>query len=303
MRVSDMMSNTVKGQMYMEEARLNYDTLEQTVRKNLREKIDYLKTDGGKLCLLKPGAEKLCDHYGFAVQFELLESAGSHVREMAMYVVKAILTDMHSGVKVAEGLGMANSHESKYESQNSMNVANTILKMAKKRAMVDAVITAVHGSFLFTQDLEDMQSAYRQLDDQNGNNSRNGYQNQPKQQNQTSQGNNYGRNSGYGNKSQTTQSNRSGNTQKNNYNNSYKNNYNNNYNKNTKNNTAGSTGNQVTSRQINLIEKLISQQRISRDQVCMELEKRFQLIDYRSLDKQQASDFIQALQDMQPWAS
>jgi len=35
-------------------------------------------------------------------------------------------------------------------------VANTILKMAKKRAQVDAVITATAASDIFTQDIEDL---------------------------------------------------------------------------------------------------------------------------------------------------
>ena len=33
---------------------------------------------------------------------------------------------------------------------------NTVLKMAKKRALVDAVLTATAASDIFTQDLEDI---------------------------------------------------------------------------------------------------------------------------------------------------
>lgn len=39
---------------------------------------------------------------------------------------------------------------------NPADVANTILKMAKKRAQVDAVITATAASDIFTQDIEDL---------------------------------------------------------------------------------------------------------------------------------------------------
>ena len=33
---------------------------------------------------------------------------------------------------------------------------NTVLKIAKKRAFVDAVLTATHASHIFTQDMEDI---------------------------------------------------------------------------------------------------------------------------------------------------
>ena len=42
--------------------------------------------------------------------------------------------------------------------QNPYNLGNTILKMAKKRAMVDAVLTVTAASDIFTQDLEDLET-------------------------------------------------------------------------------------------------------------------------------------------------
>lgn len=46
--------------------------------------------------------------------------------------------------------------EKKQVRTNPADVGNTILKMAKKRAQVDAVITATAASDLFTQDIEDL---------------------------------------------------------------------------------------------------------------------------------------------------
>lgn len=295
-----MMSNTVKGQEFMENARLEHEYLEQVVKKNLKEKEDYLKTDSGKLCLLKSGAEKLCEYYGFSVQLELVESTGSHIKDMAMYTVKAILCDIDSGAKLAEGLGMASSQESRYQQQSSTNVANTILKMAKKRAMVDAVITAVHGSFLFTQDLEDIQSAYSQLNENTGSGQ---YQkkNHTNTNSNRGNGNSYSNKNSYGNNNRNTGYQSKSQSGNNRTNQSYGDKGNN-----QKSYGAGkaTTNDTATDRQINLIEKLISQNRISRDQVCMELEKRFSTVDYRSLTKKQASDFIQALnEDIIAWAS
>ena len=36
---------------------------------------------------------------------------------------------------------------------------NTVLKMAKKRSYVDAILTACHASGVFTQDIEDISSS------------------------------------------------------------------------------------------------------------------------------------------------
>jgi hypothetical protein len=46
--------------------------------------------------------------------------------------------------------------ETKQVRTNPADVSNTILKMAKKRAQVDAVITATAASDIFTQDIEDL---------------------------------------------------------------------------------------------------------------------------------------------------
>ncbi len=53
-------------------------------------------------------------------------------------------------------MGNCNSRERKYKTEDAANVANTILKMSKKRALIDATLSATRASGLFTQDLEDM---------------------------------------------------------------------------------------------------------------------------------------------------
>jgi hypothetical protein len=65
-----------------------------------------------------------------------------------------------------QGFGMKNvngawcwvkySSEGKVENPDIADVYNTVLKMAKKRAHVDATITATAASDIFTQDVEDM---------------------------------------------------------------------------------------------------------------------------------------------------
>jgi protein tyrosine phosphatase len=57
---------------------------------------------------------------------------------------------------ITEGLGSCNTKERKYIKQDPYTMDNTVLKMAKKRAFVDATLLVGSLSDLFTQDIEDM---------------------------------------------------------------------------------------------------------------------------------------------------
>ena len=60
-------------------------------------------------------------------------------------------------VKKVDGKGwMIAKGGEKVENDNPADCYNTVLKMAKKRALVDAVLTATAASDIFTQDLEDI---------------------------------------------------------------------------------------------------------------------------------------------------
>lgn len=251
-----MMANTVRGQELMEQMRDRREELQLIVDRTLTNHIDYVAMEK-KLCLLKPGAEKLCDIYGYAVQFELVQNIGSHEPEVLGYIVKAILTDYKTGQVVAEGLGSANSRESHYQNTTPFDIANTVLKMAKKRAMVDAVLSAVGGSFLFTQDIEERQPAETRSESQRS------YQN-----------------------NKTTQNNQK------NYNSSGK--YNNNH---RGSNQQSNPKNPATESQLSYIEKLVSKKSISVERLRRELDNRFGVVEYQRLSKQQASDFIKELKE------
>ena len=54
----------------------------------------------------------------------------------------------------AEGVGSCNTKEKKYHTSDPYNIINTILKMAKKRALIDAVLSATRTSGIFSQDLD-----------------------------------------------------------------------------------------------------------------------------------------------------
>lgn len=122
---------------------------------------------GSKPTLLKPGAEMLCTQFRLVPSYEVTRAdlPGGH-RE---YGVTCTLTKLDTGQVWAQGVGLCTTMESKYryrwkgpkgnrhreENQDIADTYNTVLKMAKKRALVDATLTATGCSDMFTQDVED----------------------------------------------------------------------------------------------------------------------------------------------------
>jgi hypothetical protein len=165
--------------------------------------------------LLKPGAEKLAEYYGYAPTVKAVQEDCD--RETGFYRarVTVALVSKRTGAVVAEGVGEANTMEGRYrwreakrtcpacgasgtvikskeeyrdgggwlcwrklggcgasygpedtritaqpvgrvENDDPWALWNTVLKMAKKRALIDAVLSATRSSGLFTQDMEDL---------------------------------------------------------------------------------------------------------------------------------------------------
>ncbi len=138
------------------EAKNRTSQLEEFIRDMMIEGIDYGLTAGSsKPSLLKSGAEKLCHIFGFSKCIEVTHRLEDWEKGVFAYEVKGILSNKRTGLIEAEGIGCCNSIEKEYKQQDPYSIANTILKMAKKRALVDAVLAATHSSGLFTQDMED----------------------------------------------------------------------------------------------------------------------------------------------------
>lgn len=143
---------------------------------------------GDKLALLKPGAEKILSTFGIAVDPIIEDLSGS---DEIRYRVKCRMTS--GGEFLGAGIGECSSNEEKYkwkkptcdeeweamdESRRRVkwfkgyqgkspyqvkqirtepsDVANTILKMGKKRAMIDGTLTVTAASDIFVQDLDDI---------------------------------------------------------------------------------------------------------------------------------------------------
>lgn len=125
------------------------------IQKTLKPNHDYgiIPGTGDKPTLLKPGAEKILMLFGLTSEFEEIERVQDYENGFFAFTIKCILSK--NGQKVTEGVGHANTREKKYVKQNPYSIANTILKMAKKRALIDATLTVAALSEIFTQDLED----------------------------------------------------------------------------------------------------------------------------------------------------
>lgn len=131
------------------------------VEKNLKKDQDYGVIPGTqKPTLLKPGAEKIQMLMGVTSEYEVLNQIEDYDKGFFSYTVRATLSK--NGTKITEGLGSANTKEKRYINQDAFMLVNTVLKMAKKRAQVDATLTIASLSNVFTQDIEDMDNFNQQ---------------------------------------------------------------------------------------------------------------------------------------------
>lgn len=139
------------------EAKIRQEKLQQFVSEFLKVGVDYGRIGGAdKPTLLKPGAEKLCEIFGFTKLVEIVSQAEDWTIPCFAYIVKVRLVSKINGLIEAEGVGAANSREQRFSEHDAFSMQNTLIKMAKKRALIDAVLSATCSSGLFTQDLEDL---------------------------------------------------------------------------------------------------------------------------------------------------
>jgi hypothetical protein len=125
------------------------------VQSQLKQDHDFGIIPGtNKPTLLKPGAEKINMLMGLTSEFEIVDSTRDFKEGFFQYQVRAKL--FKNGTVITEGLGSCNTKEKKYIKQDPFTMDNTVLKMAKKRAFVDATLLVGSLSDIFTQDIEDM---------------------------------------------------------------------------------------------------------------------------------------------------
>lgn len=132
------------------------DDIEVIVAKHLKAGRDYDRLPNTtKPTLLKAGAEILASVFGFRTTAKVINRVADYEKHFVLYEVQVTVFDKDGNI-VAEGLGSCNSRERKYLKTDFATNLNTVLKIAKKRAFVDAILTATHASKVFTQDIEDI---------------------------------------------------------------------------------------------------------------------------------------------------
>ena len=139
----------------LQQAKDRIKELQDFIRYMMVSGIDYGIIPGcEKPALFKAGAEKLCDIYGFSRTLEVTNRIEDWQNGFFHYEVKVMILNKKTGIIEAEGVGSCNTREKKYQKSEPYNIINTVLKMAKKRALIDAVLSATRTSGIFSQDLD-----------------------------------------------------------------------------------------------------------------------------------------------------
>lgn len=129
---------------------------QMVVQNTLKANHDYGVIPGtSKPTLLKPGAEKIQMLFGVTSEYEVTERIQDY--DKGFFAFTVVCRIYKNDMKITEGVGHCNTREKKYVNQDPYTLANTCLKMAKKRAQIDATLTIASLSEVFTQDMEDLQ--------------------------------------------------------------------------------------------------------------------------------------------------
>ncbi|QIE90856.1 hypothetical protein G5B91_10840 [Pseudomonas nitroreducens] len=170
--------------------------LVQEVMQGIMKKDTHYGTIPGtpKPTLYKPGAEVLCVTFRVAQEYQIEDLS---TPEMARYRVTCIGVHQTTAIKLGEGVGECSSGEEKYKWRGAIcpeefdltpenmrrvkfskyrgnvekkaqvrteaaDLANTVLKMACKRAMIAMTLNVTAASDIFTQDIEDLPEELRE---------------------------------------------------------------------------------------------------------------------------------------------
>lgn len=178
--------------------RSNVNLVQEVMKSVMKKDTHYGTIPGCKQpSLYKAGSEVLLTTFRIAVSLRVDDlSTEGEIR----YRVFATGTHQLSGIVLGEGVGECSTGEEKYKWRRAIcpeefddtpenqrrikyskynnkvdkvqqvktqpaDFANTILKMAKKRAQIDLTLTATAASDIFTQDIEDLPEELRERDE------------------------------------------------------------------------------------------------------------------------------------------
>ena len=169
--------------------------IQEVMQAVMKKDVHYGVIPGtNKPTLYKPGSEKILSTFKIGVRPETDDLS---IPDEVRYRVRAIGFDQQTGAVLGAGIGECSSDEEKYKWRKPVcdeefnetpedrkrvvwkkyegkpyqqkqvrtrpsDVANTVLKMAKKRAQIDMTLTVTAASDVFDQDLEDIPEEMRQ---------------------------------------------------------------------------------------------------------------------------------------------
>lgn len=180
------------------EMRAHVNRVQEVMQAVMQRDTHYGTIPGSKKpSLYKPGAEVLCVTFRIAPSFQVEDLA---TPDSIRYRVTAVATHQTTGVVLGSGVGECSSNEEKYKWRRAIcveeyddtptdrrrikyskyqgkvertqqirtepaDIANTVLKMAVKRAQVAMTLNVTAASDCFTQDIEDLPEELRERED------------------------------------------------------------------------------------------------------------------------------------------
>jgi hypothetical protein len=175
--------------MTTDDLRRNINLIQGVLNDVMQKDVHYgvIKGCGDKPALLKPGAEKILATFRIGVNYDVEDLGTDNERR---YRITAKGFYIPTGNPIGSGLGECSSNEKKFAWREAVcqkefeladaskkqilfrkgyktgqveevmqiktvpaDIANTVLKMGKKRAMIDLCLSAVACSDIFTQDI------------------------------------------------------------------------------------------------------------------------------------------------------
>ncbi len=179
--------------------RAQVNLVQEVMKAVMKKEMHYGVIPGTqKPTLYKAGAEVLCATFRIADKYDISDLT---VDGMARFRVRCIGTHQGTGIVLGEGMGECSSHEEKYKWRGALcdeefeatpenlrrvkfkkyqgkvsktaqirtesaDQANTILKMACKRAKIAMTLNVTAASDIFTQDIEDLPAELRHDEDE-----------------------------------------------------------------------------------------------------------------------------------------
>lgn len=179
------------------EIRAHVNRIQEVMKAVMQKETHYGVIPGSKKpSLYKPGAEVLCVTFRVAQSYKVEDLSNA---DCVRYRITCVGTHQTTGVVLGEGIGECSSNEEKYKWRRAVcleelndtppdrrrvkygkyqgkvektdqirtepaDIANTVLKMAAKRAHVAMTLNVTAASDCFTQDIEDLPEELRELE-------------------------------------------------------------------------------------------------------------------------------------------